>query len=102
MLQGEADRSRRVLTRELPGLSFREFLNLRDHHSFSVESLDNILTHPKEITDSILSVIKPLPAFQDYLQSGYFPFSITQKRDAFLQLLNQVINTVMEVDLQDC
>lgn len=100
LLQGEADLSRRVLTRELPGLSFREFLNLRDNHSFSAESLDNILNHPKKIADSILSECKPLPAFQDYLQSGYFPFSITKKKEAFLQLINQVINTVMEVDLQ--
>lgn len=100
LIRGKADLSRRVLTRELPGLSFREFLNLRDHHSFPAETLESILNHPKKVADSILAECKPLPAFQDYLQSGYFPFSITQKRDSFLQLLNQVMNTVMEVDLQ--
>lgn len=100
ILEGESDLSRRALTRELTGLSFREYIDLRHGHKFPAVSLNELLENPKQITGKVLSELKPLPVFNEYLQSGYFPFSITQQKESFRQLLNQVINTVMEVDLQ--
>jgi len=100
ILKGEADLSRRALTKELSGLSFREYLELRYQHKFPAITLDQLLENPKKLSESVLGGIKPLPAFNEYLQSGYFPFSITEEKESFRQMLNQVINTVMEVDLQ--
>lgn len=100
ILKGESDLSRRALTKELTGLSFREYIELSYDHKFPAVSLSKLLESPDEITDNILSKLKPLPAFNDYLKRGYFPFSITQQDESFRKLLNQVINTVMEVDLQ--
>lgn len=100
ILQGESDLSRRALTRELPGLSFREYLELRYGFKFPSLTLEELLREPELPADMVLSRLKPLAAFNDYLVSGYFPFSLTQPGDSFRQLLNQVINTVMEVDLQ--
>lgn len=100
ILKGESDLSRRTITKELTGLSFREYLELQHDYKFPAVSLDRLLDNPADITGRILSELKPLPVFRDYLQRGYFPFSVTQKKKSFLQLLNQVINAVMEVDLQ--
>lgn len=100
LLKGESDLSRRALTKELPGLSFREYLELRYGYFFPVLSLEALLENPGEVADLVLSKLKPLPAFNEYLETGYFPFSVTKQKESFRQLLNQVINTVMEVDLQ--
>lgn len=100
ILKGEADLSRRALTKELTGLSFREYLELRHQQTFPVYTLKQVLEDPATITDSILSNVKPIPLFNDYLKYGYFPFSVTRSNESFQRLLNQVINTVIEVDLQ--
>jgi uncharacterized protein len=100
LLKGESDLSRRALTKELTGLSFREYLELRYGHTFPAISLDQLLKNPAEKAERVLPKLKPLPAFNEYLQTGYFPFSLSQQKETFRQLLNQVINTVMEVDLQ--
>jgi len=100
VLKGEADLSRRAITKELPGLSFREYLQFRQHGAFPVITLNQLLENPKRLTDDVLSELKPLPSFNEYLQYGYFPFSLTEKKETFHQMLNQVINTVLEVDLQ--
>ncbi len=100
LLKGESDLSRRALNKELTGLSFREYLELRYGHSFPAISIERLLENPEETADSVLKKLKPLPAFRDYLQSGYFPFSVTQQKESFRQLLNQVINAVLEVDMQ--
>lgn len=100
ILKGESDLSRRALTKELTGLSFREYIDLRYGYKFPALSLNKLLENPEKIAGKVLSELKPLPAFNEYLQSGYFPFSITQQTESFRQLLNQVINTVLEVDLQ--
>jgi predicted AAA+ superfamily ATPase len=100
ILRGESDLSRRALTYELPGLSFREYLELVYHKRFPVISLEKLLTNPHELVFTVMDKIKPLPFFKEYLKQGYFPFITTEKTPAFHQKLNQVINTTMEIDLQ--
>jgi uncharacterized protein len=100
ILKGESDLSRRALTKELSGLSFREYLELRYGHTFPAVSLKQLIENPRDVSSRVLAELKPLPVFDEYLRRGYFPFSVTQKEESFRRLLNQVINTVMEVDLQ--
>ncbi|NBC05145.1 MAG: AAA family ATPase [Bacteroidetes bacterium] len=101
ILKGEADLSRRVLTFELTGLSFREYLEFDHQQKLTSVSLGDLLTHPDENAQDVLNNLRhPLPLFREYLQRGYFPFSKTEEPYSFRQKLNQVINTIMEVDLQ--
>lgn len=100
ILKGEADLSRRAITHELPGLSFREYLEFQHQQSYPTLSLNKLLDNPKKAAASVVGTIKPLPAFKEYLRRGYFPFSTADHPNSFHQKLNQVINTVMEVDLQ--
>lgn len=97
--KGEADLSRRVITYELAGLSFREYLEFEHGLKFSTLSLDTILKNTKDFTQEILQQLRPLPLFKKYLISGYFPFSKEDTQAEFSVKLNQVINTVLESDL---
>lgn len=99
--KGEADLSRRLITYEMPGMSFREYLEI---NNFVTEirsiSIRDIQTEHRVLTDRILNEIEhPLPLFKNYLKTGYFPFSIDEKEESTYKKLNQVINTIIETDL---
>ena len=97
--KGEADLSRRVISYELPGLSFREYLQLVHHLKFDAIPLEALLNNANGIANKILEDLKPLPLFKKYLRFGYFPFTKDETQAEFSIKLNQVINTVLESDL---
>lgn len=100
ILQGEADLSRRALTYELTGLSFREYLELFHQKKLPVFTLPQLLDSPAAASTQLTGQIKPLPFFRKYLEYGYFPFAASERKGVFHQKMNQVINTVLESDLQ--
>jgi predicted AAA+ superfamily ATPase len=89
--QGVADLSRRVLTFEMQGLSYREYLQLFHQIELPTYSLEQILSQQVEIPQGIL----PLQHFADYLKQGYYPFRDTN----FERYIMQVINTTLDVDI---
>lgn len=99
ILKGEADLSRRALVYELPGLSFREYLNLV--HDFAIEPLDleGILKNHLSLAREIHSSFHPLPYFKEYLSTGYLPIILEHNKEDYLLKLNQVINTAIDTDL---
>lgn len=97
--RGESDLSRRVLSYELPGLSFREYLDLAHGHKFTTLSLDEVLNNHSELTRQINGQIKPLPLFKTYLQWGYLPIFRGNDTDTYLPRLHQILNTVLEYDI---
>lgn len=97
--RGEADLSRRVITYELPGMSFREYILFKRKVIFPQLKIEEILTGHTKITGKILDKIKPIPLFREYLKTGYFPyFSECSVQEYYLKL-NQTINTILESDL---
>lgn len=97
--KGEADLSRRVLSYELTGLSFREYLEYEHEQVHPVVLLPAILKNAQAIISSMRFEKKILPVFKSYLRTGYFPFSHHEPEGDFIMKLNQVINTVIESDL---
>ncbi len=100
LLKGEGDLSRRTITYELTGLSFREYLELVHQKPFPSFSLGEILEDPKQAASRINKGIRPLPYFKEYLEHGYFPFTLSEKKGTYFLKLDQVINTVLQTDLQ--
>jgi predicted AAA+ superfamily ATPase len=96
--RGEADLSRRVIVYLLPGLSFREFLKFSEGVSFDAISLEELRNNHQKISGVITENLHPLPAFRAYLQTGYLPI-IAEGEETYLTKLNQVINTIVDVDL---
>ncbi|MDR1739531.1 MAG: AAA family ATPase [Bacteroidales bacterium] len=98
ILNARADLSRRAIMYNIQGLSFREYLNITQKLDLMPVSLTDILKKHKNISDEILSKIKPLQFFNDYLQHGYYPF-FTEGLSRFSSRLSEIINMILEVEL---
>lgn len=96
--KARGDLSRRAVVYELYGLSFREFLAFSEINRFEKVTLEDILTHHVEIARSIVSKIKPLAYFKDYLTYGYYPYFLENK-NAYHQKLMETILIAMSTDL---
>lgn len=97
--RGESDLSRRVITYELPGLSFREFLKLEGHADFPAISWEDLVRCPNDLAAEIVRSIHPLPLFRRYLRYGYLPIFMESPVEEVPVRLNQVINAIVETDL---
>ncbi len=96
--KSKADLSRRAVIYSMPGLSFREFLWFETKIDFKPIELNDLLNNHLSISSNIISKIKPLSYFYDYLNYGYYPFYIENK-EAFHQKLSEVVLTILEVDI---
>lgn len=91
------DLSGKVVSYNLRGFSFREYLNLMVGTSFPVYSFDEVMKDHTIIAESICSQVKPMAFFQDYLRHGYYPFFL-EKRN-FSENLLKTMNMMLEVDV---
>ena len=98
ILNARADLSRRAIVYDMQGLSFREYLNITQQTNFKSVSLSDILAHHNELSDEILSKIRPLQFFDSYLQHGYYPF-FTEGITRYSYRLEEVVNMVLEIEL---
>jgi len=96
--QAKADLSRRAVMYSMPGLSYREFLNFETKTNFKSLDLNEILKNHIEIAIEIKQKIKPLQYFENYLNYGYYPFYLENKK-SFHQKLSEIILTILEVDI---
>ncbi|MEA3451413.1 MAG: AAA family ATPase [Bacteroidota bacterium] len=96
--KAKADLSRRAVMYEMPGLSYREFLVFEKKINLPIISLDDILNNHIEIGINTLQKLKPLVHFSDYLNFGYYPFYLENKK-SFQSKLNETLLTVLEVDI---
>jgi len=94
----EADLSRRVRLYRLANLSFREYLSFKGVAEFPSYSLDEIFENHVAIANDILTHIKPLAHFDDYLSRGCYPFML-QDEDDYTHLLMGIVNQILEVDM---
>ena len=90
--KGNADLSRRALSYYLPGLSFREYLNLSYGMQLPAYSLEDILSHKIEFPETRLL----LPLFKEYMMKGYYPFF---RDPGYEQRLRNVIGLTVENDI---
>ena len=74
ILNADADLSRRVLSYNMAGLSFREFLHFYKGITLPVYKLEEILTDADAICEEVRKAFHPQPLFEEYLHVGYYPF----------------------------
>lgn len=86
-----------VMSYNLRGFSFREFLNLQTGNSFRAYSLDEILTNHEQIIKTILPKVSPNKFFSDYLHHGFYPFY--QENTNYSENLLKTMNMMTEVDI---
>lgn len=98
LIEGAADLSRRAMIYDLPGLSFREYLEFVTEKSFPSFSLEEILQNHLQIAQEILKKIRPFEFFSNYLEQGYYPFFLEAEK-TFKFRLEAAINQTLESDL---
>jgi uncharacterized protein len=99
ILRQNADLSRRAVQYELTGLSFREFLEVTSVVNIPILPWEDLLSKHTQVASDINSIIKPIQHFKEYLQYGYYPFFLENKKTYHLRLEN-IIRLIVEVDLQ--
>ncbi len=82
----------------LEGLSFREYLKHQTGKNFNYYSFDEIINNHVEIAKKIISEVRPLAFFEDYLKHGYFPYFIDDPNFYVNRLLKH-INLALEIDV---
>ncbi len=90
ILKEKADLSRRAVIYELPGLSFREFLLLKEEKIFPSFSIEEIVQNHTCLSSEISSQVPVRKLFREYLRHGYYPFFVEGVSDYEKKLLNAV------------
>lgn len=88
-----ADLSRRTIEYTIPGLSFREYLNIANGWDLKTSSLEEILNGK---VDFPYGEHRPLKYFEAYCKKGYYPYF---KEEDYLTKLKQAINETVEHDI---
>jgi predicted AAA+ superfamily ATPase len=96
--KGNADLSRRAVSYELKGLSFREYLQLEGNFVISPLKLEEILQNHQQIAQGIILEKRVLTYFKKYLEIGYYPF-YREGEGSFYNKLNSVISLTIESDI---
>jgi len=94
----KADLSRRAVIYEVEGMSFREFIELKEGIELPSYSLEEILNNHVNIAYELLEKFNLTLLFREYLKYGYYPFYF-DKKSHYLIKLNETINAVIEIDI---
>ena len=98
ILNARADLSRRAIVYTMGGLSFREYLSIKNIHTFQPYSLDEILKNHQEFAVQISKEIRPLQWFQGYLEGGYYPYFI-ESESLYRTKVEEVVRMMLEIEL---
>jgi uncharacterized protein len=96
--RGKADLSRRFAYYDLKGLSFREYLKLKEKIEYNPFTLDQILLHHTKLAKDLASAQPVLKLFDQYLNNGYYPF-VLEGEAVYLQKVMNVIEKVFYEDI---
>ena len=98
ILNSSADLSRRAVSYNLQGLSFREYLALQTGAILPQLTLSEILHHNEAIFSNWSDSIKPFVWFRAYLKTGYYPF-FQEQPDTYYQKIREITNMILEIEL---
>lgn len=100
IVRQEGDLSRRVVMYELPGLSYREYLNFEAAMNIPAFSLNGLLNPQQSLRTYFPPGFRPLEHFNNYLRYGYYPF-YKESVNTYHHQLHQLIRTVVEYDMAE-
>lgn len=98
LIEGTYDLSRRAKLLHMPGLSFREYLNMKTGSQFSPIDFDDLLDNHMAIASQYSQAVTLLSYFSEYLRFGYYPF-VFEGRDNLYHALETVIDKTIYEDI---
>ncbi|PKK89575.1 MAG: ATPase [Candidatus Wallbacteria bacterium HGW-Wallbacteria-1] len=96
LIKGNYDLSRRGFIYNLPGLSFREYLNFATGGNHSRIEYRELLDNPVKVCQILSDIPKIRGHFKDYLDKGYYPFIFEEEYTYHHRILNIIDKTVFE------
>jgi len=100
LIHGYYDLSRRVFIKNIYGLSFREFLEIKLGKNLPVLKFEDIILRASSLSKQFSKLPKLIGYFKEYLQTGYYPIFLELKdRDAYMQSLMGIINKTIFEDI---
>lgn len=98
LFKGKGDLSRRRISYNLPGLSLREYLLYNERLNYPSIHLDDLISNHVDIAGDIVSKIKIIPQFNEYIDHGYLPF-YNEAPEHYFDRLKDVISVILEHDV---
>lgn len=98
ILNAEADLSRRCVSYEMQGLSFREYLQLYHKISLPQCRFDDVLHRADDICEDVNGKCRPLEHFSEYLRSGYYPFR-KENPNQYATRVENVVDMILGIEL---
>ena len=99
ILYEKFDLSRRIITINMPHLSFREFLEFKNNIKLDILALKDILTQSSNISKSLVFKYKFIYAdFKEYLKYGAYPFFV-EGIDSYYEKLNNALEKIINEDI---
>lgn len=98
LIHGSYDLSRRARLIHMPGLSFREYLNLTTGNDFPSVSFSELIENHSKLSAELSQIPTILKHFEDYKNLGYYPF-ILQDRDALYEAIANIIDKTVNEDI---
>jgi len=100
LVKQKYDLSRRAVLKHLPGFSFREYLEHTLNEMYPKLELKQLVNNPKELYEKAAQTPKLLGHFQEYLKTGYYPFSKEIDNEVeFHETLMNVVDKIIEGDI---
>ena len=96
LVKGSHDLSRRGIILRLSGMSFREYLNFSENLSIEPVAYNALLKGESTLAQKLIRIDRIKGLFQDYLQHGFYPFSIAEPEYFSERLLHVIEKTVFE------
>ena len=98
ILNAQADLSRRCLSYDMQGLSFREYVQIYHNITLPRVSLTDILQTSHDIVNEVLDKCHPLEFFPHYLKQGYYPFG-TEGFTVYNQRVENTVDLLLNIEL---
>jgi len=94
--RGSYDLSRRAALYYLPGLSFREYLNLKAGADHKPLHLEAVLSDPGGVSARLAQIPKLAGYFRHYLEEGYYPYVLEGRTHYYDKIRAVVEKTIYE------
>lgn len=100
LIKEKYDLSRRAVLKHLPGLSFREFLEMKSGKKYPVLTLPEITGNRVAAIEEIAKTPRLLGLFREYLRVGYYPlFREFKNQEDLYDALEGVIDKIVHMDI---
>jgi predicted AAA+ superfamily ATPase len=96
LVKGSHDLSRRAKMYYLPGMSFREYLNMQTNSQIPVILFDEMMEKHQRYDQILLDVPRIKGHFNDYLRQGFYPFYRENPLSYHEKILEVIDNTIYE------